>query len=165
MKKYLEFLNKAEALGATRAKIIRAASVVTGEWVGWRCRCGCDRYGAKLTCPPNSPRAEDTAKLLACYRYGLLFRAGECREIRRIAPLLEREFFLKGFYKALALAAGPCSLCRSCARICRHPEKARPAMEACGIDVFATVRRNGMHLEVLADRGESQDCYGLVLIE
>ena len=165
MKKYSEFLKKGEALGAAKAKIIRAGSVVTAEWVRWRCRYGCDRFGAALTCPPHAPAPEVTRKLLDGYKYGLLFRAERCREIRRIAPLLEREVFLRGFYKAFALAAGPCSLCRSCAPACRHPEKARPAMEACGIDVFATVRKSGMHLEVLGDRKSGQDCYGLVLIE
>lgn len=165
MKKYDEFRKKAEALGASKAKIIRTGSVVLADWVRWRCRYGCEKYGGRLTCPPSAPGPDETGKLLAGYRYGLLLRAVECRVIRRVAPLLEREIFLRGFYKAFALAAGPCSLCRSCAKICRHPETARPAMEACGIDVFATARRSGMRLEVLRNREAGQDCYGLVLIE
>jgi len=165
MKKYDEFCKKAKALGALNAKIIRTGSVVQADWVKWRCQYGCDMYGARLTCPPHSPGPEETRKLLAGYKYGLLLRAGECREIRRLAPLLEREVFLRGYHKAFSLAAGPCSLCSSCPKSCRHPETARPAMEACGIDVFATARRTGMHLEVLRDREAEQDAYGLVLIE
>jgi hypothetical protein len=33
----------------------------------------------------------------------------------------------------------------------RHPEQARPAMEACGIDVFSTVRKAGLPIEVVSD--------------
>jgi len=165
MRKYDEFRKKAEMLGAGKAKIIRSASVVTADWIRWRCRYGCDMFGTRLTCPPDSPGPAETKKLLAGYKYGMLIQARNCREIRRIAPILEREIFLRGFYKAFALAAGPCSLCRSCAAACRHPGKARPAMEACGIDVFATVTRSGLHLEVLRTKAFKADCYGLVLIE
>ena len=84
----------------------------------------------------------------------------------KIVGPLERHIFLAGFYKALAFGAGPCRLCRECnAEVCRHSDKARPSMEACGIDVFATVRANGFSVEVLSDEGDSQDYYGLVLIE
>lgn len=165
MLKYDEFRKKAERLGARKAKIIRSTSVVVADWVRWKCRYGCDMFGACLTCPPSAPGPEETKKMLACYKYGLLIQADECREIRRLAPLLEREIFLRGYYKALALAAGPCSLCRKCSAVCPHPDKARPAMEACGIDVFATVRSCGFHLEVLTTRAAGADCYGLVLIE
>lgn len=165
MLKYDEFRKKAELLGARKSKIIRAGSVVTADWVRWKCRYGCDMFGTRLTCPPSSPGPEETRMLLDGYKYGLLLQADKCREIRRIIPLLEREIFLRGFYKAFALAAGPCELCRSCAGSCRHPGEARPAMEACGIDVFATAKRNGFHLEVLRTKAGKEDCYGLVLIE
>ena len=38
-------------------------------------------------------------------------------------------------------------------------------MEACGIDVFATVRANGFPIEVVRDQEDPQHYYGLVLIE
>lgn len=37
--------------------------------------------------------------------------------------------------------------------------------EACGIDVFATVRNNGLHIHTLRERGEEQNHFGLVLVE
>jgi hypothetical protein len=38
-------------------------------------------------------------------------------------------------------------------------------MEACGIDVFATVRANGFPIEVVRDDSSDQNYYGLILIE
>jgi hypothetical protein len=38
-------------------------------------------------------------------------------------------------------------------------------MEACGIDVYATVRANGFPIEVVEDGACEQNYYGLVLIE
>ena len=79
---------------------------------------------------------------------------------------LEREVFLAGYYKALAFGAGPCNLCKSCPEEgCKHPDKARPSMEACGIDVFSTARNNGYPIEVVVDESSEQNYYGLLLIE
>ena len=38
-------------------------------------------------------------------------------------------------------------------------------MEACGIDVYATARANGYPIQVVRDRDEIPNRYGLVLIE
>jgi hypothetical protein len=38
-------------------------------------------------------------------------------------------------------------------------------MEACGIDVYATVRANGCPIEVVRDRAEIPNRYGLLLID
>jgi predicted metal-binding protein len=80
---------------------------------------------------------------------------------------MEREIFLSGHYKALGLGAGPCRLCNTCAfgKGCRHPDEARPAMEACGIDVFATVRKHGFNINVVKTYSDPQHYFGLVLIE
>jgi predicted metal-binding protein len=48
---------------------------------------------------------------------------------------------------------------------CRHPEEARPAMEACGIDVFATVRKHGFTINVVKEVTDPQHYFGLVLFE
>ena len=80
---------------------------------------------------------------------------------------LEREAFLSGFYKAFALGAGPCYLCEDCEleEGCIHPHRARPAMEACGIDVYKTVREADFPIEVVKNRDCSQNYYGLLLLE
>lgn len=38
-------------------------------------------------------------------------------------------------------------------------------MEACGIDVYATVRANGYPIQVVRDRTATPNRYGLLLIE
>jgi len=152
--------------GAKSAKVIPASSVQTGSWVRWKCQFGCGCYGTSLVCPPNSPSPEETRKVLDEYDRAVLFEAAR-GEPKRIAVELERELFLAGFYKAMGLGAGPCRLCGTCAmeKGCRHPDEARPAMEACGIAVFATVRKHGFTINVVRDQTDPQHYFGLVLIE
>ena len=38
-------------------------------------------------------------------------------------------------------------------------------MEACGIDVFATVRANGLEIHTLREKEEVQNYFGLLLVE
>lgn len=160
------FLRQARELGAAGAKAIRAESVVTAPWVRLKCQYGCGGYGSSLCCPPHSPTPEETARVIAGYRRALLIH---CRRTPRPTPLvvaLEREIFLAGHYKAFAFGAGPCRLCRSCELDgCRHPEEARPSMEASGIDVFATARANGFPIQVVREAGDAEHYYGLVLVD
>lgn len=50
-------------------------------------------------------------------------------------------------------------------RLCRHPDMVRPAMEASGIDVYATVRAAGFELEVVTSFDETIRTFGLVLLD
>ncbi|MBP7146894.1 MAG: DUF2284 domain-containing protein [Acidobacteria bacterium] len=151
--------------GARGAKLIAPATVVTAAWVRWKCQFGCDGYGTSRMCPPHAPTPEQTRSMLGGYRQALLFESTLGRTTA-IAVALERELFLAGYYKAFGFGAGPCGLCRRCAFEdgCRHPEQARPAMEACGIDVFATARRHGFDIEVVRSRRAAQHYFGLVLV-
>jgi len=38
-------------------------------------------------------------------------------------------------------------------------------MEACGIDVYATVRRHGFAIEVVRDHDDPQHYFGMVLVD
>ncbi len=75
---------------------------------------------------------------------------------------LEQHAFYRGYYKSLAFAAYPCIYCEECVaeqsegvvdlslkRNCRHAEKVRTSMEAVGVDVFATVRKLNLPIEVI----------------
>jgi predicted metal-binding protein len=90
----------------------------------------------------------------------------------------ERHAFLSGYYKAFAMVGLCCSYCDECIperektvldqapkRFCEHPHKMRPGMEACGIDVFKTVRNVGYELEVLTSPYEKITFFGLLLLE
>lgn len=79
---------------------------------------------------------------------------------------LEREAFLQNHYKAFALKAGRCRLCDQCSLTkCVHPTKARPSLEACGIDVMALANDNGYSAEILQGPVQELKIYGLLLVE
>ncbi|MHC4663282.1 MAG: DUF2284 domain-containing protein [Planctomycetota bacterium] len=161
------FVRKALDLGAKSAKIINASTVKTAPWVGLKCRFGCGEYGRSLVCPPHTPTDEEMQRTIRCYRHAILFEHPG-RHKKDIAAKLEREIFLSGYYKALGLAARSCKFCRDCAiddGDCRHPERARPSMEACGIDVYETVRASGIELEVVRDKKGPSNFFGLVFVE
>jgi predicted metal-binding protein len=161
-----KFAELACRLGAQEAKAIDASSVVTAAWVRLKCQFGCDGYGESFCCPPNTPTPQETRAVIDCYRRAILIH---CTKIGRITPIiieLEREIFLAGYYKAFGFGSGPCRLCRQCGPdACSNREKARPSMEACGIDVFATARSNGWPIEVVRNRSCKENYYGLILID
>ena len=159
------YIKQAKELGAKEAKLIRANTIVTAEWVRMKCQFGCSGYGKRLTCPPYSPIPEQTKRMLKEYTDALLIHGDEYTDIRRIVAALERAIFLDGYYKAFGMGAGPCHLCTTCPKFCRHPEEARPSMEASGIDVYATARANGFPIVVVKTRTYQQNYYGVVLIQ
>jgi len=165
-RKLSKWAKRAVEMGAKGARIVPASSIGTGEWVRMKCRFGCGGWNGCLVCPPHSPTPETTARMLKEYRWAVLFERGRGAG-RDLATRLEREIFLDGHYKAFGMTSGPCRLCETCEmeKGCRHPEEARPAMEACGIDVFGTVRRNGFEIEVLTSTEQKGHYFGLVLIE
>jgi predicted metal-binding protein len=72
MKSYSKFIKKAVALGADDAKIIKTDTIVTGPWVRWKCRYGCDGYNSSLCCPPDTPDYHETRELVDSYKKALL---------------------------------------------------------------------------------------------
>jgi predicted metal-binding protein len=117
-------------------------------------------------CPPFTPSPEQTRAMLDQYKRAVLFEAGK-GEPKKIAVSLEEKFFLQGYYKAFGLGSGPCHLCKTCAFEdgCRNPMIARPSMEGCGIDVFATARDHGFTINVVRGHNDAQHYFGLVLID
>jgi predicted metal-binding protein len=169
-KNSLKFLcKKALKLGAKDCKIIYVSTVKTGAWVRNKCQFGCPEFGERLTCPPYAPRPEQTQKVLDSFKKAILIHceSGAKKDISQIALEIEKEAFLAGYYKAWAMGAGPCRLCPSCdvKALCRHGYKARPSMEACGIDVFKTVRNNGFTIKTLDSPHCKATYFALVLID
>ena len=161
------YLDEAVEMGASEAGVIEARTIRCEPWVRLKCQFGCGGYNKRLTCPPFTPGPEETARAIARYRRAILIHCDAPRVVNKIVPKLEREIFLDGYFKALGLGSGPCRLCESCdtgAR-CKYPYLARPSMEACGIDVFTTVRSNGFDIEVVRTRRQKGDYYGLILVD
>ncbi|MEA2000235.1 MAG: DUF2284 domain-containing protein [Euryarchaeota archaeon] len=178
-------------------RLIPAEEIEVAEWVRWKCEYGCKAYGKHLTCPPYTPRPEETRKLIRSYEQALIVRFNDVQPNLRVPYAhihhylwdailtmhstmfeLERHAFLAGYYKAFAMAALPCSFCRDCLperenftldqaskRFCEHQDKARPSMEACGIDVFKTVRAVGYEIDVRTSPKDRITFFGLLLIE
>ncbi|MGI6492692.1 MAG: DUF2284 domain-containing protein [Peptococcaceae bacterium] len=158
------FIDLAKELGAHDAKIIDARTIKTAAWVRMKCRYGC-KYKKVHCCPPNTPTPQETQEIIDCYEVAMLIHGGNA-DPSGIVLKLEREIFLSGYYKAFGFGCGACMLCKTCnPEKCAHPKEARPSMEACGIDVFATVRANGFPIEVVPDRNCIGNYYGLVLID
>ncbi len=153
-----EFEEIAIKKGAADAKLIKADQVKVADWVYWKCRYGCVSYGKTLTCPPHSPTPDQTRKLLEGYDHALLLKYDSTEDYPRLLAELEKEAFLRGIYSAWGLSSGACRLCEDCTNNpsgCRHPGIARPAMEACGIDVFATALEAGWDLRVKTSKDDS----------
>lgn len=158
---------KALEWGARDARIISPENVYTAEWVRMKCRYGCGGYGRRLTCPPHSPEPQRTRRMLDGYLTAVLVHAGRELNMRELITKLEREAFLAGYHKAFGYASGPCQLCEQCPTdgLCRDPRRARPAMEACGINVFRTAREAGLPIRVVKNREQEPDFYGLLLLD
>jgi len=161
------FVGLALKFGAREAKVIHAATVECETWVRLKCQFGCGGYAKRLTCPPLTPTPEETAAVVACYKRAILIHCRDNDIVNDIIPRLEREVFLAGYYKALGFGSGPCHLCDRCdvTGRCVHPDSARPSMEACGIDVYATAHANRFPIHVVRSRREEGDYYGLVLVD
>jgi len=175
MKKYLE---KAKNNGVSWAKIVHPKNVVAAEWVRLKCQYGCNRYGTCLTCPPFSPTPEYTRKMLEYYSKALIMiydihplpketERRQRRKMRKDIASLEREAFLDGYYKAFGMASGPCNICPTCdiGQPCKFEDLGRPSMEACGIDVYATLANVGYKLEVVKSFDQLWHYGGLILID
>ncbi len=171
-----KYIRTAMELGADRAKIIPASAVTVAEWVLMKCRYGCDGYGTGHLCPPRTPAPEETKRMLTSYSTAMVLtfdhimqshRPRRQREHRKLVFDLERMLFLDGYYKAFGMGCGPCCLCDSCNpdEPCRNPEIARPAMEACGIDVYQTMSNAGWKLRIVQKYGDPMTMVGLVLME
>lgn len=153
--------------GVRDARIISPSEVETAAWVRLKCQFGCDGYGQCLVCPPYTPTPQQMRQVLDAYSRAVLIHFTPQAEIKAIVADLEREFFLRGAWKAFGLGAGPCYFCEECnvEEQCRYPQRARPAMEACGIDVFSTVKKAGFPIEVVRTTRQCPNYYGLILVD
>lgn len=140
---------QARGLGFAYARVIPAEQIAVAPWVRLKCRFGCGRYNQSLSCPPYALDEQQMAATVARYRLALLVQGTPpAQEFHEQLLRLEKELFLAGYPAALAFGAGPCPVCPNCnlSGPCRFPDKLRPSLEACGVDVYETARRAGLPL-------------------
>jgi predicted metal-binding protein len=158
------------------ARVIAPSSVVTAEWVRMKCQFGCSGFGESHCCPPHTPSPEVTRRIIDSYQKAILLhrhipngtrRREETKQFNQRVVQLEIDIFLEGYYKAWSMVSGPCRLCKECdlTRPCQKGKEARPSMEACGVDVFQTARKNGFPIEVVRSHEEEQNIFGLILVD
>lgn len=164
--------------GATGVKTILPASVATASWVRLKCQFGCPGFNYSYCCPPHTPTPDETRKILDSYTRALLIhietkgsrdREKRLKKCLRALIDLEGEMFKDGYYRAFVFLAGPCDLCDTCGKItgtpCNHGYRARPSMEACGIDVFQTARNSGFSIATLRRENDTRNTYCLMLVD
>lgn len=168
-KEMREMENLARQRGARAAKLIPAHQVIVDERVRLKCQVPlCPEYGFNLMCPPALPPVDEFRSMLERYSWALLLQVAvpvgaedaPAREedgyrgqsqLHQLVNDLEGEALRRGYTLAAGLIGGTCRLCATCvgqgsAETCRHPFRARPSMEAMGIDVQDTCREAGLSL-------------------
>jgi len=150
------------------ACIISPSDVETAAWVRLKCQFGCSGFGQCLVCPPFTPTPQQMREVLDSYNRAVLIHFTPEAHIKAMIADFEREIFLLGAWKVFGLGAGSCEFCRTCKvqeQDCKYPEQARPSMEACGIDVFTTVKKVGFPIEVVRTMSQCPNFYGLILVD
>ncbi|MCC6345780.1 MAG: hypothetical protein IT388_01180 [Nitrospirales bacterium] len=104
--KGLEYwVQRAEELGAHKAKTIRTDTIAVEEWVRWKCLYGCPFHGKDAYHPPCAPDAESTKKVIKEYSAALLMNGPKGKALTDAAVRIEGEAYQAGYYKAFALTA------------------------------------------------------------
>lgn len=115
-------------------------------------------------------QAEDVAALYKSIKF--LESYGEFIDpvklkLHRIVHKIESQAFALGYRFAAGFIAGSCKLCKKCAAAnshepCRNPFRARPSMEAVGIDAYKTAENAGLSFDIPAK--DKITWNGLVLV-
>lgn len=170
--RYAQYLAMILGKGVDSAVVVETSRVVTAPWVRMKCQFGCAGYSESLCCPPRTPTPDEMRQILDSYTFGVLLHrqikkgSKQVERLSETAVDVERAMFLDGYYKAWTLGSGPCDRCKTCnMEGCLHPDRARPSMEACGIDVYATARGYELPIQVVRKRTDERNFYALILVE
>lgn len=165
------YVDKALELGATKAKIVNAADIAVDERVVLKCEVPrCFGYGVCANCPPHSMKPAQLREYLAKYQHAVFFiketppevivrdkttikeRVAAYQNVYKIVTEVESMAFYDGHYFAFGFGAGSCrhtfcGLEDECLALqgkkCRFALRARPSMEAVGIDVYKMATQAG----------------------
>ena len=163
MNKYIEL---ALSMGAEHAVIIKPDDIVFDGRTVLKCMFGCLDWGKGCTCPsrPGFFKPWEFEPLLRKYKSVLIIHSRDKKTAQKAAFAVEREAFLDG--DILVFSMSDCALCADCAgksnEPCRNVKEARPAFHSVGIDVFSTVKKQGLPLNPLREQDEEQNWYAAV---
>jgi predicted metal-binding protein len=157
---------------------INPKDIIVAQWVRVKCEFGCSDYGLG-TCPPNTPSVKECRDFFNEYNKGLLIRLTKVadkdnypsdwsKEMTTKLLGLERKIFLEGFQKTFLLNQTCCSLCKDCSgnRLnCNDKKNSRPSPESFAVDVYQTVRNNGLDINVVNENPSEMNRIAILLIE
>jgi predicted metal-binding protein len=89
-------------------------------------------------------------------------------KLLEVVEAVESAAFKEGMRFAAGFVGGSCVLCEQCvedksSKACRHPFRARPPMEAVGIDVVKTAQNAGLPIHLSSSKNVLWT--GLILLE
>ena len=142
-------------------KVISPTEIPFSDTVIDACRANrCGRYGSCWTCQPGVGTLEELEKKIKSYEKAAVFTCKfDLEDSFDIEGMADGKNATKKFLFALkdelrsdgndffALGCGGCELCKKCTypdAPCRFPDKAIPAIEACGINVVELSRKIGI---------------------
>jgi len=168
------YKQKAIELGASQAEVIPAQLVQVDERVRLKCYVPqCGNYGSSGYCPPYAPEPEFMREAFSRFSWAVLLRndvtpiedfadwsrhlteqAKHIKQSMEIIAKIELMAFADGYYLAMGFGSGGCktTLCGGmvCQMLdsgrCRAPLRARPSMEAVGIDVYGLATKVGWEI-------------------
>jgi predicted metal-binding protein len=179
------YRRKALEMGATQAVIVKAEEIPVDERVTLKCRIPrCFGYGVSAHCPPNALKPEELREILKKYHWAVFFimdvppevivrdkatikeRVAAYQLVFKIVSEIESQAFYDGHYLAFGFAAGSCrhTYCgqkENCQALegkrCRFSLRARPSMEAVGIDVYKMAARAGWDIYPIGSNAKPED--------
>ena len=187
---------QAKQIGATDARVIGTADIVIDGRVQIKCRIPkCFGYGTCANCPPHTLSAPETRELKEQYRWAvvvklevpaavivrdkatILERVQAYSTMFEIVDKIESAAFYDGYYFAVGFGAGSCksTFCSKmeCAVLagekCRRALKARPSMEAVGMDCYHLATKLGWDIypigsDAKADSVPQGTLMGLIMV-
>jgi len=111
-------------------------------------------------CPPRTGSIAEAKRIFRMFTTGILVQYTRRLDVKKDAGgltaskrglhhiILETETYLKekaGMVKIFGMIGGECALCEKCAgyrgEACVYPDRARPSLEALGVDVIGLLQR------------------------
>ncbi|MDX1972971.1 MAG: DUF2284 domain-containing protein [Candidatus Sumerlaeia bacterium] len=166
-----------EDFGLSGTRFLYTKNVVLSGCSRMRCNFDCLCNEKQYFHPPQTPSVEECRQLFTEYRYGLMFRKEvPCEPTPELSVWadfanmirgIERQCFLDGYPRALAMAVGTCQYLHrnDSFRPCLYPNKHRPTFEALGIELLNTLEFLAWHEYAHRNEGDPFQLFALLMLE